>query len=127
MDTLQDYATQFADIVGNTDGTENAFNGIDETTQELRISVDKEKAMKKGLTVAQVFMDITGMLSSEQEATLLETGKDSITVDVVDGSAKGLTEKDTVKLIRVRAKTIEDAQPDENKLTDILNHKENKK
>lgn len=94
MDTLQDYATQFADIVGNTDGTENAFNGIDETTQELRISVDKEKAMKKGLTVAQVFMDITGMLSSEQEATLLETGKDSITVDVVDGSAKGLTEKD---------------------------------
>ena len=40
---------------------------------------------------------------------------------------KGLTEKDTVKLIRVRAKTIEDAQPDENKLKDILNHKENKK
>ena len=40
---------------------------------------------------------------------------------------KGLTEKDTVKLIRVRAKTIEDAPPDENKLKDILNHKENKK
>ena len=94
MDTLQDYATQFADIVENTEGTENAFNGIEETTQELRISVDKEKAMKKGLTVAQVFMDITSTLSSEQEATSLETGGDSITVDVVDGSAKGLTEKD---------------------------------
>lgn len=94
MDTLQDYATQFADIIGNTEGTENAFNGIEETTQELRISVDKEKAMKKGLTVAQVFMDITSMLSSEQEATSLETGGDLITVDVVDGSAKGLTEKD---------------------------------
>ena len=40
---------------------------------------------------------------------------------------KGLTEKDTVKLIRVRAKTIEDAPPDENKLKDILNQKENKK
>ena len=94
MDTLQDYATQFADIVGSTEGTENAFNGIEETTQELRISVDKEKAMKKGLTVAQVFMDITSMLSSEQEATSIETGSDSITVDVVDSSAQGLTEKD---------------------------------
>ena len=40
---------------------------------------------------------------------------------------KGLTEKDTVKLIRVRAKTIEDTPPDENKLKVILNQKENKK
>lgn len=94
MDTLQEYATKIADAVGEVEGTENAFNGIEETTQELRISVDKEKAMKKGLTVAQVFMDIASAMSSEQEAISLETGSDSITVDVVDGSAKGLTEQD---------------------------------
>lgn len=94
MDSLQDYAKEVADIVENTDGTENAFNGISETTQELRISVDKEKAMKKGLTVAQVFMDISSMLSSEKKATILDNGRDSITIDVVDSSAKGLTEKD---------------------------------
>ena len=50
--------------------------------------------MKKGLTVAQVFMDISGMMTSEKKATILETGSDSLTVQVVDGSAKGLTEKD---------------------------------
>ena len=94
MDTLQKYASEIADVVGSTEGAENPSNGINETTQELRISVDKEKAMKKGLTVAQVFMDITSTLSSEQEATSLETGSDSITVDVVDSSVKGLTEKD---------------------------------
>ena len=94
MDTLQKYAAEFADIVGNTEGTENAFNGIEETTQELRISVDKKKAMKKGLTVAQVFMDITKTLSSEQKATSLETENDTLTVDVIDSSVKGLTEKD---------------------------------
>ena len=33
-------------------------------------------------------------MSSEQEAISLETGSDSITVDVVDGSAKSLTEDD---------------------------------
>jgi len=94
MDTLQKYADEFADIVGSTEGTENAFNGIEETTQELRISVDKDKAMKKGLTVAQVFMDITKTLSSEQKATSLETENDTLTVDVIDSSVKGLTEKD---------------------------------
>ncbi len=94
MDTLQEYATQIADIVGSVEGTENAFNGIEETTQELRISVDKEKAMKHGLTVAQVFMDISSAMSSQQQAINLETANDSITVDVVDETAKGLTEKD---------------------------------
>ncbi len=94
MDKLQDYAKQFAKIVEETEGTENAFDGIDETTQELRISVDKEKAMKKGLTVAQVFMDISKMMSSEQKATSLETDTNSMTVDVVDSSLKSLTEND---------------------------------
>ena len=50
--------------------------------------------MKKGLTVAQVFMDIASLMSSEKEATTLETGGDTIKIDVVDGSAKKLTEKD---------------------------------
>ena len=39
-------------------------------------------------------MDIAAAMSSEQEAISLETGSDSITVDVVDGSAKSLTEDD---------------------------------
>ncbi len=94
FDTLQTSANMIADTLGTVEGAQDAFNGIEETTQELRISVDKEKAMKKGLTVAQVFMDISGMMTSEKQATLLETGGDSLTVQVVDGSAKGLTEKD---------------------------------
>lgn len=94
MDELQEYATKIADVVGTVPGAENASNGIDETTRELRISVDKEKAMKKGLTVAQVFMDITGYMSSNKTATQLETEDDSITVEVIDSKSEALTEKD---------------------------------
>ena len=97
FDTLQEYSKLIANAVEKTEGTENTFDGIKETTTELRISVDKEKAMKKGLTVAQVFMDIASLMSSEKEATTLETGGDTITVDVVDGSAKELTEKDILE------------------------------
>lgn len=94
MDTLQEYSTKIADTINTVEGAQNAYNGIEETTKELRISVDKEAAMKKGLTVAQVYMDIAGIMSSEQDATVLETSDNSITVRVVDGTAKSLTEQD---------------------------------
>lgn len=111
IDTLQEWSTKIADTINQVEGAENAFNGIEETTEELRISVDKEKAMKYGLTVAQVYADIATSMSSEQEATSLETGGDTITVDVVDGAAKGLTEKD------IRDYVIETTNPQGEKLT----------
>ena len=40
---------------------------------------------------------------------------------------KGLTNRDTIKLVRVRVKTIENDNIDESKLKDILEKKENKK
>ena len=41
---------------------------------------------------------------------------------------KGLTNRDTIKLVRVRVKTIEETNTiDENKLNDILSNKEKKK
>ena len=117
LDELQEYSTLIADTVNSVEGAENAFNGIDETTRELRITVDKEKAMKKGLTVAQVYADISAMMNSEKEATSLETGSDSITVNVIDESAKGLTEND----IRNYVISTTNAQGEsvEAKLTDI--------
>lgn len=94
LDELQEYSTKIADTVEKVEGVENAFNGIDETTKELRITVDKEKAMKKGLTVAQVYADIAGMMTTGKEATSLETGGESLTVEVISGEAQGLEEKD---------------------------------
>lgn len=94
MDTLQEYATKIADAINAVEGAENAYNGVGETTKELRITVDKDKAMKKGLTVAQVFADLAASMSSETDATTLETGSTSLTVEVIDSSAQGLTEDD---------------------------------
>lgn len=117
LDDLQKYATQIADKINSVEGAENAYNGIEETTREMRITVDKEKAMKKGLTVAQVYADVAAMMSSEKEATSLETGNDSITVNVIDEGAKGLTEKDikdhVISTTNAKGETVEV------KLTDI--------
>ena len=97
MDDLQKYSAMIADTVGEVEGAENADSGIGETTQELRISVDKDEATKHGLTVAQVFMDISTFMSSQQTATNLETKDDSITVEVIDSKSEKLTEDDLRK------------------------------
>lgn len=94
LDTLQEYATKIADTINTVEGAENAYNGIDETTTELRVSVDKEEAVKHGLTVAQVFADLAATMNSETEATELETENDTVTVDVINGTAQELTEED---------------------------------
>ena len=111
MDTLQEWSTKIADTINGVEGAENAFNGVAETTEELRISVDKEEAMKYGLTVAQVYMDIAASMSSEKEATSLETAGDTITVDVVDGKAEQLTEQD------IRDYVIETTNPQGEKIS----------
>lgn len=94
MDDLQKYSKEIAAVVEGVEGSENTSDGINETTQELRISVDKEKATKHGLTVAQVFMDISTFMSSTQTATNLETDKENITVEVIESKSQELTEKD---------------------------------
>ena len=94
MDDLQKYSAKIADTVGSVEGAENADSGIGETTQELRVSVDKAEATKHGLTVAQVFMDVSEFMKSQQTATNLETKDDSITVEVIDKKSEKLTEDD---------------------------------
>lgn len=117
LDDLQKYASEISDAVAKTEGAENAFNGIEDTTREMRITVDKEKAMKKGLTVAQVYADIAELMNSEQSATSIETGNDSLTVNVVDEGSKNLGEDD----IRNHIITTQNAAGEsvEVKLTDI--------
>ncbi len=92
LDDLQEYATQIADTINTVEGAENAYNGVDETTRQLNITVDKDKATAKGLTVAQVYASIAGALSTETDATELETTDSTITVEVIEAGADTIDE-----------------------------------
>lgn len=73
IDKLQELAGQVADIVKSTEGTYEVKDGLDNTTPELAITVDKDKAAEYGYTVAQVFQLVYKQMSDKTSATTIST------------------------------------------------------
>ena len=96
LDRLQEIAKDIAKLVEETEGTIEVSDGVEETTGELRIKVDKEKAAKQGLTTAGVFSEIMEKLSDPTSATTLSTDTEDFDVLVVNGEDVELT-RETVK------------------------------
>ena len=73
LDTLQTIATEVAGIIEGVEGTAEVSDGMEETTGELRILVDRDKAIECGLTVAQVFQQINEKITEDTGSTQLVT------------------------------------------------------
>jgi len=77
LDDLRDTALEVAEIVRGVEGTMNIRDGSNRAAPELRIIVDKDEAMRKGLTTAQVFMAVMGELSNpEAKVSMTLSGLD---------------------------------------------------
>lgn len=91
IDTLQRLANEVAAVIESVEGTENVSNGLGDTNEELRIIVDKDKAIGYGLTVAQVYTQIAPKLADASVATTLEAANKDYSVYVANGSDAELT------------------------------------
>ncbi len=69
LDTLTEISEDFMAIISETEGFDTPTNGQDEADQELVLIVDKDAAMRLGLTVAQVYSEISGRLTTETTST----------------------------------------------------------
>ncbi len=94
LDDLQEAAKLVAAKLETVEGTTEVTDGIEDPTPEIRVVIDKEKAMLQGVTVAQAYLDLQGALNSEKEATELGDGNDGLSVVVDDGALTNLTKKD---------------------------------
>ena len=101
IDTLQDVAKELAAIIETVEGTAEVSDGLAETGVELRITVDKEKAISNGLTVAQVFTQIAPKLAEASVATTLEASDKDYSVYVESGKDTELT-RELVKELTVK-------------------------
>ncbi len=98
MEKLQAIAKDIAEIVSGVEGTTEVSDGMEETTPQFKVMVDKEKAAAYGMTVAQVFRLIYGELSEESLATTISTDIKDYEVYVSQGEAESLTRKDIQEL-----------------------------
>lgn len=94
LDTLQTIAKDVAAIVEADEGTVEVSDGMEETTEELRVIVDKEKAIAHGLTVAQVYQSVAAELASETTATTLDMDAVSLDVVVAEQKAKEMSREE---------------------------------
>ena len=117
IDTLQSMAKDIAAIVEKVEGTANVSDGLAETSEELRITIDKEKAISHGLTVAQVFAEIASKLAATSTATTLEASEKDYSVYVENGGDIALT-RELVKGLTIKG-TDEEGKEVEVPLSDI--------
>lgn len=93
LDILQQIAREVAAIVEATEGTEKVSDGLEEATGEMRILVDRDKAMDQGLTVAEVYQQIAAKLKDASSATTFETTAKEYEVYVKNANDMELTRK----------------------------------
>lgn len=85
LKTLQNTAKDMAEKLATVDGIDETDNGIGSTSGEIKVTVDKTKAAKKSLTVAQVYQQIAAAITSETtSSTLTNSGKDLDVVVIKD-------------------------------------------
>ncbi len=117
LDRLQKVAKDVKKIVEDTKGTQNVSDGTEDNKEELRVVVDKAKAVQHSLTVAQVYQELSGKLSEAQTATALSTDTDEFDVYVLDDANENMTRED-VRNLTVTAQK-QDGTKEEVKLAEI--------
>ncbi len=70
LDSLQEISADIADSISDIEGIADISDGNEQQQQEMRISVDRDKAAKYSLTTAQVFQIVTDALTEETQSTI---------------------------------------------------------
>ena len=94
IDTLQKIATEVAEIVSTVEGTEEVSDGQQERAPEVRILIDRKKAMDHGLTVGQIFGQLSGKLAEPTSSTILTTEIKEYDVMVMSEKDENITRED---------------------------------
>ncbi|MDO4567848.1 MAG: efflux RND transporter permease subunit [Clostridia bacterium] len=69
LDELARIGSDIAALISDVDGVYNVDSTLGEASDEVRITVDKNAAMEYGLTVAQVYAQVSSELSTEASAS----------------------------------------------------------
>ena len=79
---MQDTAKDIAARLEELDSISKADSGLGATSPEIKVTVDRAKAAEKGLTVAQVFSQVSAAVAEEKTSVTMR-GEDGRNIDVV--------------------------------------------
>lgn len=123
LDKLQKLAKDVSAVVAKVEGTAEVSDGIEETEKEFRITVDKEKAAKYGMTVAQIYQLVYGQMEKD-------TSDDTISTDIKDYEVflesveQSEASMDTLKKLTFTYKDKENGEEKEISLSEVADFEE---
>lgn len=88
IDKLIEMSNDISDIMESVPGIKDVSNGIEESDKAVHLVVDKDKAAKKGLTVAQIYQKINEKLTTEKTAAKLSIDGTDVDISIVDETDK---------------------------------------
>lgn len=86
LSELASFTKKLGKDIGKIDGVEEVFSDMEDPSSQLMITVNKDKAMKKGLTVAQVYQAVAQDIASDSAATTMTINGTEYSVFVVEDS-----------------------------------------
>ena len=88
MEELQSAARALGQRVAQAEGVTEVSDGLEDAAPALQVVVDRNKAMTKGITVAQIYMQVAAALSDTTTVSTVTLDGDSMEmiVDAAEGS-----------------------------------------
>lgn len=118
LDSLREGATMVEGRLDTVKGLKDVSDSSQGTVPELKITVDKGKAMKSGLTVAQVYGEVSATLNQDRVATSIVYEGNERDVQVFDGAGVNLTGENLANL-RILSQDVRTGERKEVRLGDI--------
>ena len=97
LDMLKDISEDVMEYVRQVKGFDNVSNGAEESEQTLHLVIDKDKAMKYGLTVAQIYAEISQRLTTSVTSTTITNAGKNLEV-VIKDTTKELTKENILDM-----------------------------
>ena len=113
LDLLAATAEEVGELIGETEGTRDILTGSEGGSTETRITINRDAAMREGLTAAQIYQDVAGRLAGKVESTTLHAaGGDEYPVIVIGAQQESLTREELGEL----SLTVADPEGEEKKV-----------
>ena len=94
-------------MMSDIKGTENVDNGITDDDKQLHLTIDKNKAAEYGLTVAQIYQQLSEKITTEKTSISIASDNKNYDVNIVNENNKPSYENILKTKIKTKAKDSE--------------------
>ena len=91
IEDLQSAATTLGALLEDMEAIEEVSNGLEDATTAIHVNIDRNKAMAKGFTTAQIYMQLATSLTTSATATSFNLNGTEIDVIVETPEEKNVT------------------------------------